>query len=539
MSQRPLFVLLAVQVFLACGQVSELGQGRDDQGPHTAGMGGQSRIGGAGKNPGAGSGRAGMNDDAGSTGSDGGNGNGGRDMGVNGAGSGGRDPGITGSGLCTREGSVCFNNQLYACESVGKGASFIKSCEIGCGDDSSCAKVPLCTPKAERCVDTQVSRCNASGTAWLAATDCPAGSLCSDGGCKNTSCDPGRWYCRDQNVYRCNLKGEFGPVYLACDPDSERCVERDENTYAFCTDGCTPGTQLCVDGYNGFGTCNADHSRPTADQATFCAFNELCKAGKCEVQKCWSYCKDSQMYRCADDGLLACGDGEICQDFLDGSFSYGVTCATPRCAAGTSACIGNQVGSCAADGKGLVRVTSDCKADGNVCTVDGQCAKTVTDTLGVAENNEVQFADNLLANLIRVDSPRKLTELQMWLTLLGPRQLRWIVYEQVGHAFVAKADKVASTPAVNGAFVSSGAGSFNVQLQAGKAYLFGVMVSDGESTNAYDFEPYVETLSFGIVRGRVSNYYFGTSFDLDTFENSNAYIQQQAVALMRVVTEAP
>ncbi len=116
------------------------------------------------------------------------------------------------------------------------------------------------------------------------------------------------------------------------------------------------------------------------------------------------------------------------------------------------------------------------------------------------ENAEVIWAGTMIGDAIDVDSNRKLTELSTHLVLSSPRELRWIVYEFSGNAFVAKIDKVVSSVTGNG-FISSGALSF--QLTAGKRYVLGVVVSGGDGVDYIDSNPFSGDLSFGTVVGRV------------------------------------
>ncbi len=456
----------------------------------------------------------------------------------------GRNSSVVG-GKCTSRGPACQNNQLYLCTNVGQYPSFVKGCtlaEVCSAQANTCVPTAGCVPGAERCIGSQVARCNTSGKDWLPPTDCAEGETCSNDRCEK-GCEPLSWYCQGNNAYQCDPKG-VGAVYQSCDQKTERCLTKQDNSYAYCADGCMPGAKLCVPGSNAsgaFATCNADGSKPTS--GTACGKDELCKEGACVPTGCISElsCKGSELYACNVDTPLGCPTAHGCLELVVGSRYFGAGCAALPCSPGMTACVRNQVGTCAADGNSLTQVTDDCAANGSVCNTDSQCAKTVTDTLGVAENNEVEFSGNLVVNLISVHSPRRLTELQSWLTLLGPRQVRWIVYEEVGNVFVSKTETVVSAPACNGTLVSSGANSFNYLLEAGKIYLFAVQVSDGDGTTAYDFEPYVENLSFGVIRGRATGIPYAANIDASTFDDDGmiTYIQTQAVAVMKVTTELP
>ncbi|MEI9953384.1 MAG: hypothetical protein WDO74_31510 [Pseudomonadota bacterium] len=538
MNQRSRLALLMAHLLCACGQVSTLGKGVDSEN-----NAGEASVGGYASSVG---GHA--NTVAGDTSSVGG------DMSAVGgysggtpaeAGTGGQAASVIGSGKCTSRGSTCRNNQLYRCAGVGEYPSFVKACTVAeaCNADaSSCVLTVGCNPGAERCIGSQVARCNASGKDWLQPTDCAQGETCSNDRCEK-GCEPLSWYCQGNNAYQCNANG-VAAVYQSCDQKTERCLTKEDSSYAYCAEGCKPGARLCVPGTNAsgaFATCNADGSKPTS--GTPCGKDEFCKEGACVPSGCVGElsCRGSELYACNVDTPLACPTEHACLDLVVGSRYFGAGCAALPCSPGTSACVRNQVGTCAPDGNSLTQVTDDCMADGSVCSADPQCAKAVTDTLGVADNNEVEFSGNLVVNLISVHSPRRLTELQSWLTLLGPRQVRWIVYEEVGNVFVSKAETVVSAPASNGTFVGSGAQSFNYLLEAGKNYLFGVVVSDGDGTTAYDFEPYVENLSFAVIRGRATGIQYAPSIDATTFDDDGmiTYIQTQSVAVMKATTELP
>lgn len=114
-------------------------------------------------------------------------------------------------------------------------------------------------------------------------------------------------------------------------------------------------------------------------------------------------------------------------------------------------------------------VTSDCAADGKVCAADLTCAASTTDTLGQDEVTGELGENTFWGTVLDVRSPRKLTELQQWIAFATTRQLRWMVFEQVGSQFMLRADKT-TTEASGAGFVSSGPLSFDYQLEAGKHY---------------------------------------------------------------------
>ncbi len=111
------------------------------------------------------------------------------------------------------------------------------------------------------------------------------------------------------------------------------------------------------------------------------------------------------------------------------------------------------------------------------------------------EAAESLSAGTFVGNLIDVRSSRKLTELQMWLAFSSPRDLHWVLYEQVGEQLITRADKLTSSASSTG-FVSSGPLSFNYQLEAGKRYAFGMIIA-ADCVGFDDVLPFAGNPSFG------------------------------------------
>jgi hypothetical protein len=196
------------------------------------------------------------------------------------------------------------------------------------------------------------------------------------------------------------------------------------------------------------------------------------------------------------------------------------------CSPGETACLGNKIGTCAADGQS-VATTADCTATASVCGADLKCAKTAADTLGVAEDAVTESAGNVMGDVIQVASARRVTEMQMQLVLAAPRELRWVIYEQSGSNFVARVDKVVSNVSGTG-FQSSG--PLNYTLKAGKTYLFAVAITGGNSITYFDTAPFNPSASFGAVLGRLDSSYSST---IGAYWDSN-YLYQ-----MKLATELP
>jgi hypothetical protein len=330
-------------------------------------------------------------------------------------------------------------------------------------------------------------------------------------------------------VYTCDSSGTLATLSQTCNASTEHCATYSGGSYGYCkTNDCHAGDTLCAD--NVIKVCNADGTLPAS--GTACADTQICENAQCKDRPCMpgSYlCKDANVYYCDFNSPYLylnqiCDPGSSCKAYG----TSGATCSPLACTPSISACVGDKIGTCGADGQSLSAVSTDCTATTSVCTTELKCAKSATDTIGIAENAEVISASTVVGDVIDVDSTRKLTELQTQLVLTGPRELRWIVYELTGQGFVAKIDKVVSSVTGTG-FISSG--PFNYTLGAGKRYLLAVVVSGGDAVDYIDGYPFSKDVSFGTVTGRVISYYPST---FDIFSVDPSYVSQ-----MKIVTEAP
>jgi hypothetical protein len=328
-------------------------------------------------------------------------------------------------------------------------------------------------------------------------------------------------------VYNCDATGTVATISQTCNPQTERCATYSGSSFAYCRpNDCHGGDTVCAD--NVIKICNADGTLPAS--GTPCSATQFCENGQCKDLNCvqgTNFCKGADVYYCDFNGPFLseqCFGDTRCKALG----SSGASCAPLACSPSSSACIGNQIGTCASDGQSLSLVTTDCTTSASVCTADLKCAKSATDTIGKAESLEVISASTAVGDVIDVDSTRKLTELQMQLVLAGPRELRWIVYELSGQTFVAKIDQVVSSLAGTGFFSS---GALNFRLTAGKRYLLAVVVSGGDAVDYIDSSPFTGEVSFGTVSGRVATYYPGT---FDIFSMDPNYVSH-----MMITTESP
>lgn len=416
---------------------------------------------------------------------------------------------------CTPGTKLCQHEDVYLCGNNGTDLTLWADCQANeiCDGDLNACRAKLCEPGKVQCDGSRIVTCNAYGSSWLPdAQDCAAdGKACSGGSCKAKICAPGKTFCDDGSVYQCDSSGASSSLLDTCDPAYEHCTTYAAGTSAYCAyNQCTAGEKLCSS--NTVVTCKDDGTLPAS--GTPCGGDQYCDGGECKDLGCTpdeSFCKNGDVYFCQYAAppyiSQACNDDQPCKALGNGA----AICTQRACTPGVKSCVGNQIGSCAADGASIGSVTDNCVTSSSVCTVDLKCAASATDTIGVAENVEVVYAGTLVATAVAMKSPRTLTELEVQLVLAAPRELRWVIYELVGSTYVAKFDKIASSVTGSG-FISSGAISF--PLAAGKSYLMGVAVSGGDAVTYYDTAPFSQAVSFGNIIGGA---YVGYSSSLDVW----------------------
>jgi hypothetical protein len=414
---------------------------------------------------------------------------------------------------CTAGMKVCQHDDVYLCAQNGTDVSLLADCQANevCDADMGACRPKVCDVGKLGCDSTRVVKCNTFGSAWEAGgKDCAAdGSVCSSGACKKQVCTPNNSFCQDGNVYQCNGEGTSTQLSQTCTPGTYHCESYPGGSFANCAyNQCTPNQLLCDN--NVARTCNPDGSWPSA--GTDCGASSYCENGACKPMVCQpytTYCQDGDIWQCDYFGGPQQGSQQQCPaDTACKVIGNVASCAPLPCSSGDTACIGNQVGTCADDGHSVGNVTADCAGAGNVCGIDNKCAASVVDTLGIAEDAETDYGGSVIGDVIDVTSARKVTELQMNLVLASPRELRWVIYEQVGNNFVARTDKVVSNQSGTGFFSS---GAFTYSLKAGKRYLLAVAISGGNSSIAYfDSAPFSQGVSFGGLVGRENNTYSAT-----------------------------
>jgi len=435
---------------------------------------------------------------------------------------------------CTDGERRCDHGDLYVCSHNGTDLALLSDCRTDevCDGDMVACRSRVCEPGKVACDGTRVQSCNEFGSAWLpGSVDCAVdGKICALGGCKKQVCTASRSFCQDNNLYSCDGTGTTTTLVQTCNAQNEHCVTYSTGSGGYCDrNKCHAGDTVC-DG-NVVKVCNADGSLPAT--GTTCTSKQYCEDAKCKDMPCTPgnyVCNNSDIYYCdfSSPFLILqqeCDADTTCKI----SPNNGATCSPLPCKPASTACLGDKIGTCAADGQSLSAVTTDCTAATNVCTTDLKCAKSAADTIGSDGSFQVIGAGAMIGNVIDVDATRKLTELQAKLVLGGPRDLRWVVYELSGFTFTVKYDKLVSNVTGGSDFISSGA--LNYKLTAGKRYFLGVAITGGDVVENIDYMPYTTDVSFGTVTGQVYNSYY-TTFDV-------SYVDPSAVAQMKVTTETP
>jgi hypothetical protein len=410
---------------------------------------------------------------------------------------------------CVAGSKLCMNEDLYLCAQDGSATSLLADCPAGtvCDGEKLACVTKICDVGSTGCDDTRAVKCNAFGSGWdPAGIDCAASNqVCVAGACEKKTCTPYNTFCKGDDVYQCDQFGVSSTLYSTCYGELY-CTS--PGSYAQCAQGCTPNEITCRG--NSSLVCNADGTWPDAstecDNDEYCEYGTGCKKRVCEPGTI--FCKDGDVYDCYWDGSSAnlyqnCPADTTC-DVTNGNF----LCIPLPCSPGDTACLGNKVGTCATDGQSLSAVTQDCTATGSICGTDNKCAKTVVDVLGVDEGQGdlSESSGTFIGDVIQVSSARKLTEMQLNLSLPPTRSLRWVVFEETSdNLFSAKQDWVVAAQS-GSAFFSSGPISY--ALKAGKTYLFGAVITGGNTFTSYlDTGPFPLNASFGTVLGRVENPY--------------------------------
>jgi hypothetical protein len=432
---------------------------------------------------------------------------------------------------CVAGSKLCMNEDVYLCGANGKDLSLLAECQAGtvCDGDKLACVAKVCDAGTKGCDGTRAVTCNAYGSDWdPMGTDCASSNqACVDGSCKKKTCTPNSNFCQDGNVFQCDANGVSSTLWQTCYPNYQHCTPSG-SSYAYCDyNQCQPNQPVC-DG-NTARVCTADGSWPQT--GTDCGSDKYCDAGTCKPVVCDAgtiFCKDGDVYGCDWLGSRAdlyqqCPTDTTC-NVTNGNYS----CIPLPCSPGDTVCLGNKVGTCAADGQSLSTVTDDCTTSASICGTDNKCAKSVVDILGVDEGQSdiSESAGYFVGDVVQVSSARTLTEMQLNLSLPPTRSLRWVVFEETSDSnFTAKKDWVVASQSGSGYFSS---GPISFALKAGKIYLFGAVVTGGNTFTSYlDTGPFALNASFGTVLGRVENPYSSTM---------NAYLDSGYLYQMKLTT---
>lgn len=417
---------------------------------------------------------------------------------------------------CTPGAKVCKNDDVYLCAKNGSDLSLLAECQTGtvCDGEKLACVPKVCEIAASGCDGTRTVKCNAYGSAWdPTGTDCAAeNKVCVSGACKKQTCTPNSTFCQTGDVYQCDQNGVGSSLWQACRTPYYHCAPYPSANYASCEyNQCQPDQVLC-DG-NVVRKCNSDGSWPS--EGTDCGADEFCESGQCKTHVCEPgtiYCKEGDVYGCDWQGASSslyqqCPADTMCKVAVD---SY--ACIPLPCSPGETVCLGNQIGVCDAEGQELASVTDDCAKAGTICGTDNKCAKSVVDILGDDEGEGDDISESssyFIGDVVEVRSARQLTAMELNLSLPPTRSLRWVIFEQSNDfTFVSKKDWVVSGQSGSGYFSS---GAISYPLKAGKTYLFGAVITGGNTFTAYlDTGPFAVNSSFGTVLGRVETPYSPT-----------------------------
>ncbi len=389
----------------------------------------------------------------------------------------------------------CRNDDVMACGATGKSLTLVDDCKVeeACDPELSLCRPRLCEGGALACDQSRVKECNAAGTGWIATeVDCASqNETCFEGACQEPTCTAAAQLCQDNAVHVCEANGVSLTLVETCQTNYH-CQESGVGFAACYVNQCVAGQPVC-DG-NILKTCSDDGTFPA--KGDDCG-DEVCQGATCKPVVCdidESLCKDGNVYGCPEPGVVTSLLRTCPVDTSCGSLEGGVECLARPCTANATACLGNAIGTCAANGQSLGgAAVLNCAGANKVCNAKFECAASAVDTLGLAEEVELVGGGEVAGNVLEVHSNRRLTKLEMNLLLEAPRDLRWVVYEWTGAAFTARVSDITANQNGSGFFSS---GVLDYELVAGKRYLLGVSLVVGEGYVYYDGLPWDRELSF-------------------------------------------
>jgi hypothetical protein len=402
----------------------------------------------------------------------------------------------------------CQHGDVYLCAEAGTSTALFADCTEAeaCDPASGSCRATVCEPNTQKCDESRVLVCNQLGTSWETGSDCAlTDAVCEQGSCKAKVCVPDSTFCNGDDVYQCDRRGLTAAFSMRCGDD--RYCSPFYSNQVFCQiNHCTPGAMRCENGY--IAACKDDGSGLT-NGGTHCASGEVCGADgvSCTNPICSpsaAFCENGDVYQCDFSGLskhLAedCGDERYCS-----SVGTLTRCLPYDCIPGTQACLENQIGKCGPNGLSLTNVNTDCATQSEVCTTQLTCVPTAVDTLGAADEVQASSSGMLVGDVVQVLSARKLGALEIRLSLPAPRDLYFRIYElDANNTITLKSEQLVAGQAGEGYFSSA---ALNTILQAGRRYLFAVLVVGGSFASYFDTDPWTTQTSLGRAEGGVSSY---------------------------------
>lgn len=412
-----------------------------------------------------------------------------------------------------------IGNLYLACEDY-------EYCEEGDGSyESAFCETDWCSDGQTSCItsggETGIGLCNADGSGFDLVTPCDDDEACVGSTCLPVICSASTYYCLSGNVYHCGGDGTTNQLQDTC-AVSEYCKAGFSSCQA---DVCTAGAPLC-NGAN-VTVCAADGSGP-ADAGTACPVDQICQAGACTPVICEAnaYRCNGNVERCNSFGTAwatwsTCSVAQYCND---ASLPAAPTCSPDLCEAGQTACDGETLATCGADGGTYTAQGTDCSLTDQLCT-ETACVDSEELTYVAAASAAVTSTTRAYFNRYYVVNERQLTEVEQYFASAGTNQYTFYVYRSVsptGTFDQVFTKLVSATPGSGGSYVSSGA--IDVTLEAGYYYAIGVRTS---GTN-YSYYGSTVTDSYESF-GRFDGGYQSTSSPGSTFsigESTTAHQQR-------------
>jgi hypothetical protein len=437
--------------------------------------------------------------------------------------------------VCTPGQKLCDNNSAYLCTSAGTARTLLTACAVGetCDPISGTCQNRICDPGTLNCDSTRLVTCNSLGTAYVeSGTDCAAmNAVCLAGSCTPLICAPSQFVCQGNDLYICGPDGTTSTLSQSCSSDGAHCVS--SGSYASCSPYvCQPSAVGCNG--NVLATCAADGNAWMPGGTDCTLSNAVCVNAKCVPKVCTpvtSLCSNGNIQQCDAQGdastlIRVCTYGTYCTMDLDGA-----NCVPTPCLPETETCVAEEFGHCADDGMSIDSGATDCGALSEVCTLQG-CAMSATDTL--ATSNQMQTAaqnSSLVADLLDVQSSRKLNTIEVYLSLPSSSTLVWVVYQEdlINHLPEYDLKYETTTSGSGTGFQSSGL--VGLELVAGNTYAIGVSISSGNFVYYYDTVTPPVSVSFAHATGSFYSVLASTI--------PNTYVSTTTLYNERLTTAAP